>query len=476
MAVSYVKFQRGTEEAYQRLVELDRIDDNTLYFIYPKDNSSVGKLYLGSRLISGGDIVLSAATLDDLADVVVQGAGTNSFLVKNGNDWVAKSLSDVVALIAENLEIDSAPAQVFQVSLTNAADNHEAAINAEVGDKILVPGDMAIVKAPIVDGNYQHTAYVYTADAEGNGEWVAMDGNYNAENVYFDEDFIFTTTLGTVTELVNGSTTVDAAGKNVREFFAQLFAKENQPTITAPSYSLSATPILAVNAEIGNYINGYSWDGSWSAGSYQYGSKENTSTATGITATYAMSENVEDKTSTLLDGSFTLDAPIQIDAEGKKTYATVSGECTYIDSPYIPVSNIGNAATAGSLKGSTISKSAKVEVTGYRSSFYYVGTDCTTEVDSDFIRDSINKNANTKNFGTVTIPAGTKRIVFAVPGSATLNVVTDVDGMGLDVKGNFTAKTVAVEGANGFAAIDYTVFICENSNGLAATSYTVSIS
>ncbi|WP_291627928.1 hypothetical protein [Clostridium sp.] len=59
---------------------------------------------MGNRIISGGDITIASASLDDLADVIVAGAGTNSFLIKgtDGN-WIAKSLEDVVALIKENL-------------------------------------------------------------------------------------------------------------------------------------------------------------------------------------------------------------------------------------------------------------------------------------------------------------------------------------------------------------------------------------
>ena len=58
MAVNYVKFQRGTQAAYNKLANAvpSRLDENTLYFIYPEDNSSVGKLYLGTRLINGTDI------------------------------------------------------------------------------------------------------------------------------------------------------------------------------------------------------------------------------------------------------------------------------------------------------------------------------------------------------------------------------------------------------------------------------------
>jgi hypothetical protein len=43
-----------------------------------------------------------------------------------------------------------------------------------------------------------------------------MDGNYNADNVYFDDDFIFTESVGTVVIPESGSTKVAAAGKNIK--------------------------------------------------------------------------------------------------------------------------------------------------------------------------------------------------------------------------------------------------------------------
>lgn len=472
MAVNYVKFLRGSQDAYDSLIGAGRIDDNTLYFIYPENDSGVGKLYLGKRLISGGDVVMTATKLDDLADVITTNAQSNDFLVFDGTNWIAKTLQDIIDLIAENLDISTTtPAQVFQIILSNANDSHIDAITQVVHGKLLTAGDVAIVKSPIAKDNYQHTAYIYDGS-----KWVAMDGNYNAENVYFDEDFVFTTTVGTVQELINGNTTVSATGKSLKEFFTTLFASETQPEIISPSYNLSASAILEDTAEIGNYINGYQWAGEWNSGFYQYGSKEDKTISTGITATYAISENKENETDTELNGSFTLTTPIQIDESGSKSYATITGVCSYSNSPYTPVTNIGNNAIAGALQGDSITQTAEVNVVGYRSSFEYVGTDCTSAIDSAFIRNTVNKNANTRDFGTVNIPAGTKRVMFAVPGTATLNSVIDTEGMGLNVKQNFVKLIVPVEGANGFAAIDYTVFVAENENGLAATDYIVSIS
>ena len=189
MAVNYVKFQRGSQAAYDLLVKNGRIDDNTLYFIYPEDSSTVGKLYLGTRLISGGDIVLASATLAELSDVLVNSTKANSFLVQNADGkWDNMSLTDVATLIKANLGEIAAPANVFQVTKTADDASDEAAIaramqaaNKTTAD--LNAGDSAIVKHLIYGDKYQYTAYVYDGT-----NWAAMDGNYSAENIYFADD------------------------------------------------------------------------------------------------------------------------------------------------------------------------------------------------------------------------------------------------------------------------------------------------
>ena len=63
MAVNYVKFQRGSQEAYDALKAAGKLDSNTLYFIYKNEADAVGALYMGNRIISGGDITIASATL-----------------------------------------------------------------------------------------------------------------------------------------------------------------------------------------------------------------------------------------------------------------------------------------------------------------------------------------------------------------------------------------------------------------------------
>ena len=102
MAIEYVKFQRGSLAAYEALKAAGRLDANTLYFI--KVEGGVGRLYMGENLISGGDIVLQSAKLDDLEDVIISNAKAGSFLVYENEKWIAKSLEEVAELIVGDFE------------------------------------------------------------------------------------------------------------------------------------------------------------------------------------------------------------------------------------------------------------------------------------------------------------------------------------------------------------------------------------
>lgn len=163
---------------------------------------------------------------------------------------------------------------------------------------------------------------------------------------------------------------------------------------------------------------------------------------------------------------------------GDDTNYKVSATISYGDGA-IPKTNIKNDYAAGQIKaGSKTASSAAV--TGFRNWYMYVGED-ETELSSAVIRSATakgtGKNASTQN--GVTIPAGTKRIFVAIPAGTgytkQLKSVIDVDGMGLDVFANFTLSTVAVEGANGYMAMNYNVWCAENANGFSATHYNLVI-
>ena len=134
-------------------------------------------------------------------------------------------------------------------------------------------GDMGVVISAIdgADGTKKsYTAYVYDE-----GVWKAMDGNYDAGNVYFGEDLTYTVAIGTLAK-PNGSGTLQAKGKSVKEVLASILAKEANPSKTEPSVSFTTSNGLGTY-EIGTKKN-LTYAVSLSADEYTYGP------ATGITA------------------------------------------------------------------------------------------------------------------------------------------------------------------------------------------------
>lgn len=428
MAVSYVKFQRGTQEAYDKLLAAGRIDDNTLYFIYPKDNTSVGKLYLGERLISGGDIVLSAAKLDDLADVIVAGAEANSFLVKEGDKWVAKSLEDVVNLIAENMEIDSAPAQVFQIELENANADHIAAIVAEVGDKLLVDGDIAVVRAPIAAGKYEHTAYVYS-----NETWIAMDGNYSAANVYTSSKITLAGNYGTdssgdsLTRIGNKKIGDEiAAGTSLQAVLMDILSQRLQPTKSSPTATISASGSDGAK-ESGESYTLPTATLTVTAGSYTYDSTntgvkylaDNVTIAYGAdpdTATYTNTNNAElghNGTVSIAPAKYSANATTAIFTDDIKSY-TFSGKA-HNEAGNVAKDNLGdNSNPEVKIAAGDLTVTDKtVNFRGYRKMF----CGCTTDtLSSSVIRGLSLKNAQASTTAfEVTAPIGATKLVVAAP-------------------------------------------------------------
>jgi hypothetical protein len=139
---------------------------------------------------------------------------TNLFLRSDGT-WAAVSSNG--SSISHNI-----------LSIENSSNkDHLDIIDWLIADIILTEGDVIIIKDIIANNKYQYTSYVYDGMT-----WRAMDGNYNAKSIYFDTDFIFTENVGTVKiPEGKGCVTVEAAGKNAKEFLSELFANDKNPKI-----------------------------------------------------------------------------------------------------------------------------------------------------------------------------------------------------------------------------------------------------
>jgi hypothetical protein len=327
------------------------------------------------------------------------------------------------------------------VATAEAAQTDLEAINAVVNGTELHDGDTAVVKRLIAGDKYSYTAYVYNAS-----NWKAMDGNYSADNVYFDEDLTYTASIGVYSVPSSGSGTIDAEGKSVSEVLKGILAKEKNPSTTQPSISLSSNNIKAY--EVGSKVAiNYSID--TKAGSYTYGP------ATGVTfSNYSATFNGE--TLSLQSGTFT---EVQVT---DSTSLSISASCDSSDGT-VPKTNIGNNYTDGQIKAKSLSAS-KGTLTGYRNWFYgYKNASGVISVPSG-INSAMIRALNSQNggFPGTLSTNGMQQMFFAIPKGKKSNVAVsnNVNGAPCTVS---KVTDIMVEGANGYDAIAYDVWYVNNA-------------
>lgn len=105
---SYVKFMRGTKEAYQALLTANKVSNDVLYFVYDTADATRGILYLGNKLISGNDTEIAIpSSLNDLTDVVLNALDERQVLVYNGTQWINSTLEEVLLIDQNAFAIDT---------------------------------------------------------------------------------------------------------------------------------------------------------------------------------------------------------------------------------------------------------------------------------------------------------------------------------------------------------------------------------
>ena len=317
-------------------------------------------------------------------------------------------------------------------------------------------GDMAVVIRIIAGDKKSYTAYIHNGTA-----FTAMDGNYSADNVYFDEDLTYTVQFGTLAKPA-GSAKFAATGKNVTQVLSALMAQEANPDKTNPAVSFSAQGGFGT-VEIGTKRN-LTYTAALSAGSYTYGP------ATGITAqSWEVScTGVADKKTTAT-GTFE-----NIVAEA--TAKTITAKATYGDGA-IPVTNLGNQYTAGQIKAGSASKTSD-SLVGVRYMFWGPMTDASAELNSANIRAlAHNKASGTGALSTFGAGEGAKKVVVAVPAGRKITKVLMPSALNADVTALFVKQSaqVQVEGANAYAATAYDVYVYQPASIDAGETYAVTI-
>ena len=261
-----------------------------------------------------------------------------------------------------------------------------------------------------------------------------------ADKVFFADDLTTTTAIGNI-ELENGQATIPAKGKNLVEVWNAIYVKESNPTVTQPSVSVTCNE--AKGYEVGTEVS-VTYSASLNPGSYQYGPE------TGVTATDWKITDTSGNISVEPTGSFP-----NVTVIDDMSYK-ITAEATYGDGA-TPLTNLGNEYPDGQIKAGSDSATAGA-ITGFRNSFYGSMAE-KTDVNSAAIRKLTAKVLSNGSTFKVSIPEGAMRVIVAYP--ATLRDVTsikDVNGLNAEISSGFTQSTVAVEGANGYTAIDYKVY------------------
>ena len=339
--------------------------------------------------------------------------------------------------------------------MANVGEEDVAAILRVVGDAEIHTGDTAIVKRTIINDKISHTAYVYNGT-----NWAACDGNYRADNVYFDDDITYTVAIGTLAK-PSGSAKFAAKGKNVEQVLSTLMAQEQNPSKSNPAVSFSAQEGFGT-FEIGTKKN-LTYTAALSAGSYTYGP------ATGITAqSWSVSCTGVAGTKTTATGTFD---NVVAESNGKRIVATAQ----YGDGA-IPVTNLGNPYEAGQIKAGSATANS-YELKGVRYMFWGPMT-TDAAIDSAAVRAlAHNKATSTGTLATFGAGAGAKKVVVAVPSDRKITQVLMPSALNADVTALFVKQstTVPVNGANGYAAAAYNIYVYQPASIDAGETYSVTI-
>ncbi len=219
--------------------------------------------------------------------------------------------------------------------------------------------DIFVVKALISTDKYSYTAFVFNGTT-----WVAMDGNYNASNVYYDQDLITTTPVGNIT-LENGQATIGAAGLNMIDLWNAIYVSEDKDiAVTKPTVSVSgsvkyievggsSSQDVTVTYEDGKYEYGYTTE-IGSEGATAASTTNNGTTGADVTG-YVLTDGTNEIEPKTEGGNvFTVNSGVKT-AKGSMS---VKGSATY-DDGYIPVSNLKKMYPAKAITAGTTSEVTK---------------------------------------------------------------------------------------------------------------------
>lgn len=316
-------------------------------------------------------------------------------------------------------------------------------------------GDMAVVVRTFVEGKQSYTAYIH----DGTG-FKAMDGNYSAENVYFDKDLKLTEAFGRYKPDASGSVKVPSTGQSVYSLIDDAFSQSRNPTTTQPSASVSITANSGT-FEIGTKKN-LTYSASLNTGAYSYGP-----TPTGVSAT-TYTATCDGKILTGATGTFE-----NIVADGTKKISISIAH----SAGNIPKTNKGANYVDGQIKAGTKTATSSQALVGVRYMFWGPMTE-NVALNSANIRALAHKEeSKAKTLATFGPGDNAVKVVVAVPAGRKITKVLLTSSMNADITSSFAKQTstVSVEGAQGYAGTAYDVYVYQPASIDKGERYAITI-
>lgn len=334
-----------------------------------------------------------------------------------------------------------------EANLTNSVTNVTLETKGENTGKIKVTystGDPTYI--PLPEGK------VYTA---GKGIEISDANEISALDEKIGVDLTVTQATGAISK--DKKITADTSVKDILLQMLQEVKQPANPTLPKVTVSLSG----AGAKEVGSKFTP-SYSVSFNPGSYQYGP------ATGVTATgYSITDGTN--TATTATGTF---AEITV---GDTTNYKVTATATYGDG-VVAKDNVGNPSNPEKkISAGTTASASSAAVTGFRSYFYGTKSVGLESYDSAAVRALTNSGKKYVGMFKIEIPANSKQIAFAAPANYTLKSVINVNLSRGEVADTFEKTTVAVEGANGYTAANYNVWVFNSATALDANTFEVTL-
>ena len=328
------------------------------------------------------------------------------------------------------------------------------------------PGDVFVITTNVDGKPYETAGYT-----KGKTDWEAMTGHVDADKVVLRDDITMAgnyTQVGNYTKTANGTAKIPAKGMTVKALFTEIFTKTLQPgNPTQPSvsgFSLSGARAVEAGTKLATASFGTAV---LNPGSYQYGP------ATGVTAqSYTVDRVALPATfnkagvASAASGTDTNDGAGFIIGDGTEpnVVTSLAYKVTVAHNQGAVANNNVGGASSPVKRIEAGSKTQQTSAyTAYRSYFFGATTGEKATVNSAYVRSLTNSNkAYAAGTVTIQVPKGATRVAIAcIAGKTGVTKVINQTAMNANVTDTFKKQTVSVEGAQGYTAKEYNIWIFE---------------